>query len=96
MVKLYDKVEILEEIKTYTGKPILKGSRGTVLKVNPDSSCSVEVKIHNPMMLRSYEFLTLTIPENKLKVLEFKGNPIKAPISSFSDTRQIQDVPKLL
>ena len=77
MVKLYDKVEVLEDLKTPTGRPIVRGTRGTILKVYPDNTYSVEIKIHNPMMLRSYEFVTLTLPHEKFKVVELKSNGIK-------------------
>ena len=74
MVKIYDKVEILEEVRSSSGRPILKGSRGTILKANPDNTYTVEVKLHNSMMLRAYEFISLRLQENQFRVLEFKGS----------------------
>ena len=80
MVKLYDKVELLEELKTPSGRPILQGTRGTILKVYPDNTYSVEIKIHNSMMLRSYEFVSLTLPAEKFKVVELKSSGIKSQV----------------
>ena len=78
MVKLYDKVELLQELKTPSGRSILQGTRGTVWKVYPDNTYTVEIKIHNSMMLRSYEFVTLTLPQEKFKVVELKSNCLKS------------------
>jgi len=96
MVKLYDKVELLQDLKTSNGRPILQGTRGTILKVYPDNTYSVEIKIHNPMMFRSYEFVTLTLPHEKFKVVELKSNGIRVSEPSFSDTQQSQALPKPL